>query len=107
MPELEHAAKGGPVMIPIFALAGAALLVALLKWLQMVFVSTPSRGRIAALLDAGARKDKKKMHEKVEAIATVRRRPMRDWGRRVTCPSPPNARSCRLVLMNPGQTTMT
>lgn len=54
---LEHIKKGGPVMYPIFALAGAALLVALFKWLSMVFVRTPSAKRLTELLSAVARHD--------------------------------------------------
>lgn len=54
---LEHIRKGGPVMIPIFALAGAALLVVVLKWLSMAFVRVPSQKRIRLLLEAVARHD--------------------------------------------------
>lgn len=54
---LEHVQKGGPVMYPIFALAGAALLVALLKWLSFLFVRTPSRARVQKLYDAVAQRD--------------------------------------------------
>jgi biopolymer transport protein ExbB len=49
---LEHVKKGGTVMIPIFAMAGAALLVALFKWLSMLFIRKPSRKRMVALLTA-------------------------------------------------------
>ena len=76
---LEHASKGGPVMIPIVALAAAAMLVALLKWLQLVFVSTPTRKGIAALLNAVARNNRGDIDDEAEAIAKVRRRPLRDW----------------------------
>jgi len=47
---LEHIQKGGVVMYPIFAIAGAALLVALFKWIALMFVSTPSRRQITSLL---------------------------------------------------------
>jgi biopolymer transport protein ExbB len=53
----EHIRKGGPVMIPIIALAGAALLVALYKWVTLVSVRRPSKKRVRALLDAVARRD--------------------------------------------------
>jgi biopolymer transport protein ExbB len=46
----EHVRKGGAVMIPIFILAGAALLVVLVKWLSMAFVRTPSRRRLGDFL---------------------------------------------------------
>jgi biopolymer transport protein ExbB len=55
---LEHIKKGGPVMVPIFALAGVALLVALYKWVFLAFVRKPSRRRIDALLRAVARRDR-------------------------------------------------
>ena len=50
----EHIQKGGVVMIPIFVLAGAALLVALVKWLQLAFVPRASASRIRMLLTAVA-----------------------------------------------------
>ncbi len=46
----EHVQKGGVIMIPMAVLAGAALLVVLLKWLSMVFVRRPSKRRVAQLL---------------------------------------------------------
>lgn len=48
----EHVQKGGPIMIPMAVLAGAALLVVLLKWLSMAFVRRPSRRQIDQLLGA-------------------------------------------------------
>ncbi len=48
----QHIQKGGPVMIPIFVLAGAALLVALWKWLQLLRVRRPSRRQVEAVLGA-------------------------------------------------------
>lgn len=61
---LEHIQKGGPVMYPIFAMAGAALLVALYKWVAFLFVRRPSRKRIKALLNAVAqqKRDDAKKH---------------------------------------------
>jgi biopolymer transport protein ExbB len=53
----EHVEKGGPVMIPIFAMAGLALLVALFKWFGLAFKRKPSRKKIAALLGAVAEND--------------------------------------------------
>ena len=47
----EHVQKGGAIMIPMAALAGAALLVVLLKWLSMLFVRRPSRRQVEILLD--------------------------------------------------------
>jgi len=54
---IEHARKGGPVMIPIVGLAGAALLVALYKWISLLFVRKPSQRKIRALLKAIAAGD--------------------------------------------------
>ncbi len=54
---VEHIKKGGPVMIPIFAMASAALLVALLKWLTLTLIRRPRRKQVAALLDAVSRHD--------------------------------------------------
>jgi biopolymer transport protein ExbB len=54
---MEHIKKGGPVMVPIFVLAGAALLVVLYKWLTMMFVRNPSQKRMGELLAAVAARD--------------------------------------------------
>ena len=47
-----HIQKGGPVMVPIFALAGASLLVALYKWIALSLHRKPSQKRINDLLRA-------------------------------------------------------
>lgn len=54
---LTHAQKGGPVMVPIAVMAGAALLVALCKWVSLLFVRVPSKRRLNALFDHVARGD--------------------------------------------------
>ncbi|MFM7052642.1 MAG: MotA/TolQ/ExbB proton channel family protein [Planctomycetota bacterium] len=59
----EHIKAGGPVMVPIFALAGAALLVALFKWVSMLFVRMPSRSRVKELMAAVGRGDQAKAAE--------------------------------------------
>lgn len=53
-----HLMKGGPVMYPILGLAGLALLVALLKWLSLSLVRSPSPKKVQALLAAVARRDR-------------------------------------------------
>ena len=63
-----HVQKGGPVMVPIFALAGAAFLVAFFKWLFMLFVPKPSRQRVKKVLDAVARGDKDGALQAVEHV---------------------------------------
>jgi biopolymer transport protein ExbB len=55
---IEHIRKGGPVMVPIFVLAGAALLVVLYKWLTMLFVRRPSQKRLREVLTAVGRGDR-------------------------------------------------
>ena len=47
----EHVQKGGPIMIPMAVLAGAALLVVLIKWLTMLLVRRPTKKQMAALLE--------------------------------------------------------
>ena len=54
---VEHVKKGGPLMWPIFIMAGLALLIALYKWLRLSFVRKPARREVAALLDAVAKGD--------------------------------------------------
>ena len=54
----EHVKKGGPVMIPIFVMAGLALLIALYKWLALSLVRKPSRRQMARLLEAVRAGDK-------------------------------------------------
>jgi len=64
----EHVRKGGPVMVPIFALAAAALLVALYKWTRLAVLRRPSRKQVAALLDAVARRDEGAARERAAAL---------------------------------------
>jgi len=66
--QLEHIQRGGPVMVPIFALAGLALLVALWKWLTLLFVRRPSRKRVEALLQAVDQRDEEAARARVQAI---------------------------------------
>jgi biopolymer transport protein ExbB len=54
----EHIKKGGPVMVPIFVLAGAAFLVVVYKWLGMAFIRIPSQKRLKPLLSAIAQRDR-------------------------------------------------
>ncbi|MFO1078665.1 MAG: MotA/TolQ/ExbB proton channel family protein [Planctomycetota bacterium] len=64
----QHVAKGGVVMYPIFALAGAALLVGLFKWLRFVFVRTATRKSLEGLLDSVARRDRDGAVQEAAAI---------------------------------------
>lgn len=54
----EHIKKGGLVMIPIFALAGAALIVALYKWIFLARQRTPSQKQISTFLNTIKNRDK-------------------------------------------------
>ncbi|MEX2672282.1 MAG: MotA/TolQ/ExbB proton channel family protein [Phycisphaeraceae bacterium] len=63
-----HIQKGGPVMVPIFVLAGAAMLVALVKWLGLAFLGTPSEKRFRKLLDAVASRDKPLAVKRAKAL---------------------------------------
>ncbi len=65
---VEHIAKGGAVMYPILALAAAALLVALYKWVSLAFIRKPSRKRVAALLNAIAERNEPAAREEAKAI---------------------------------------
>jgi len=56
---VEHIKKGGVVMIPILMLAAAALMVALLKWFQVIRVPNPSRNKLEPVLDAVKQNDRK------------------------------------------------
>lgn len=49
---LQQIEKGGPVMYPIFTLAGISLLIAIYRWLGLTFIRRPSKKRVEALLGA-------------------------------------------------------
>ena len=68
----EHIQKGGAVMVPIFAMAAAAFLVALYKWLRLAFLRRPGRKQVPALLEALGRRD----HEAARARAAEIRGPV-------------------------------
>lgn len=74
---LEHVAKGGPVMIPIFVLAGAAFLVVMIKWLGFLRVRHPSPRQVRDLLNAVARHDRAHLNKLSEAICKPN--VTRDW----------------------------
>ncbi len=65
---LEHVQNGGPVMIPIFALAAMALLVALAKWLGMLFLRNPSRKKMKGLFDALGQRDEELVKKRSQEI---------------------------------------
>jgi len=55
-------------MLPIFALAAAALLVALVKWVGLVFTRRPAPKRVRALLAAVARRDRQAALDEAAAL---------------------------------------
>lgn len=65
---LEHVQKGGAVMIPIGAMAGLALLIAIYKWLAMSTVGTAKEKRVASLIEAVGERDESAVRRHVEMI---------------------------------------
>ncbi len=64
----EHIAKGGPVMYPILGMAGLALLVALIKWIHLLFMRNPSKKNFDNLLIAVTENDYDKAQSWAEAV---------------------------------------
>lgn len=64
----EHVRKGGPVMVPIFALAGFALFVAVTKWLSMIRLRAPSPKRLRAVLEAVSMRDAAAVKQRSQAV---------------------------------------
>jgi biopolymer transport protein ExbB len=64
----EHIKKGGPVMWPIFVVAGAALLVALWKWISMMLLASPKKKQLDALFAAVASGNAVLAKDKAESL---------------------------------------
>jgi len=64
----EHVAKGGPVMYPIFALAGISLLVGLLKWLSFMAIRTPSKKSMKEFLHAVSNSEADVVRQKLAEV---------------------------------------
>lgn len=64
----QHILKGGPVMWPILGIAGAALLVALAKWIALLLVSNPSTRAVQVLLDTVRQGDSAASRQAAAAI---------------------------------------
>lgn len=60
--------KGGPVMWPILILAGASLLVAVFKWVQLTRIPSVSRRKVAALLKTLNKRDFKAAETQAAAM---------------------------------------
>jgi biopolymer transport protein ExbB len=65
----EHISKGGPVMIPILLLALSALAVAIMKWIQLARVPSPSRKQLDGFLAAVKSRDNGAIKSAVAAVA--------------------------------------
>lgn len=65
---IEHVKKGGAVMIPIFAMAGAALLVALFKWIALQLQRKPSRKKVEELFLAVGEGEEEEIQRKAAAV---------------------------------------
>ncbi|MCF7954821.1 MAG: MotA/TolQ/ExbB proton channel family protein [Phycisphaerae bacterium] len=65
---LAHIQKGGPVMYPIFIMAGAALLVAIFKWFGLSLTRKPSKKQIDSLLKAVTAHNEKEIHDISDSI---------------------------------------
>ncbi|MCA8951197.1 MAG: MotA/TolQ/ExbB proton channel family protein [Planctomycetes bacterium] len=64
----EHLEKGGVVMYPMFVLAGAALLIALFKWLHLTFVRLPSQRRLNELYESVSAGDVEGARQEASAV---------------------------------------
>ena len=65
---LEQVQKGGPVMVPIFVMAAAALLVALWRWLVLLSIRKPARSNVEDMLGAVRSMDRVRMEESLRGI---------------------------------------
>ena len=66
---IEHVKKGGAVMVPIAAMAGLALLVALFKLVTLLLTRKPSRRSLERLLEALRIGDRAGAEERVRRVA--------------------------------------
>ncbi|MGB0332355.1 MAG: hypothetical protein ACPGPE_11135, partial [Planctomycetota bacterium] len=65
---LEHVQKGGVIIYPILGMAALAALVAVIKWLTLLFVRTPSRKAMNALMSAVADGDAESAQRRVKEL---------------------------------------
>jgi biopolymer transport protein ExbB len=64
----EHVKKGGPVMIPILLLALSALVVAIVKWIQLSRVPSPAKKKLDQFFAAVKRPDRAALAKSVAGI---------------------------------------
>ncbi|MCR9246592.1 MAG: MotA/TolQ/ExbB proton channel family protein [bacterium] len=74
----EHLQKGGVVMYPMFVLAGAALLVALWKWIGLMMVRMPSNRRLNELMQSVSANDQAGAREEATSVPGPIGRMLRD-----------------------------
>ena len=65
---VEHVQKGGVIIYPILGMAALALLVALYKWITLLFVRKPSKKKLARLMDAVTEGDEESAKRRVQEI---------------------------------------
>lgn len=65
---IEHIQKGGPVMVPIFTMAGIALLLALYKWVSLAILPMPTRKQLDKLYADVRHGDRKAALEKANQL---------------------------------------
>ncbi|MBL6757077.1 MAG: MotA/TolQ/ExbB proton channel family protein [Planctomycetes bacterium] len=65
---IEHVQKGGVIIYPILGMAALAALVAAVKWLMLLFVRTPSRKAMNALMAAVADGDAESARRRVKEL---------------------------------------
>ncbi|MBN1256990.1 MAG: MotA/TolQ/ExbB proton channel family protein [Planctomycetes bacterium] len=64
----EHIQKGGAVMVPILALAGTSLLVAIYKYLSLVFIPNLSQKRFRDLLASISKHNEESARQQVKSL---------------------------------------
>lgn len=65
---VEHIKKGGAIMYPILVMAGLALLVAVTKWIALMFVRKPGKKKLKRLFEAVAEGDEDGARRRVNDI---------------------------------------
>jgi biopolymer transport protein ExbB len=63
-----YAQQGGPVMVPIVVLAGSSFLVAMYKWVALMFVRKPSQKQISEVLRSIGRNDEGAVRKEIRRI---------------------------------------
>ncbi|MCD4779437.1 MAG: MotA/TolQ/ExbB proton channel family protein [Candidatus Omnitrophica bacterium] len=67
----QHVQNGGPVMVPIFGLASAALMVALYKWFALSTLRIPSEKQVSRLMQSISQHDTKSALQQAQNMGGV------------------------------------